>query len=181
MSDPGEQAVAVVVARDGRLPVGADEAVAEAGGTAVVIGSGSLTARRCPAGRHSGGMGRDRRGIPAGGTHRTAGSPPRPHFPGHPAGIARRTDLAPRLAAALDRPLVARAIEVRVLRRSGREGTDRIEATVTRLDDRVLLPVEVHGPAVVTLVSGTRRWCRPPAETVVEPLPPVAATGGRPT
>ena len=39
--DPGGGAVAVVVARHGRLPVGAAEAVAEAGGRVVVVGSGT--------------------------------------------------------------------------------------------------------------------------------------------
>ena len=42
--------VAVVVARDGRLPVGADEAVAEAGGAAIVVGSGTEAAARSLAG-----------------------------------------------------------------------------------------------------------------------------------
>ena len=40
MNDAGS-AIAVGVARDGRLPVGAAEAVAEAGGRVVVVGSGT--------------------------------------------------------------------------------------------------------------------------------------------
>ena len=70
--------------------------------------------------------------------------------------------------------------------RSGtEEGIERVRATVTRIEDRVLLPVEVHGPAVVTLVSGTRtvvptavpkpssspclRFLRPARSTAVAP------------
>jgi electron transfer flavoprotein alpha subunit len=76
-------------------------------------------------------------------------------------------DLAPRLAAALGRPLVAGAIDARCRRQEapggqGEEeptGTKRdrrvvIRARVSRLDDRVLVPLEVEGPAVVTLLAG---------------------------
>jgi electron transfer flavoprotein alpha subunit len=57
-------------------------------------------------------------------------------------------DLAPRLAAATGRPLVARAL-------STDDDGQSVRASVARIDDRVLIPVEVHGPAVVTLaVSG---------------------------
>ena len=104
----------------GRLPVGADEAVAEAGGTAVVVGSGVTRPQPVhwwpPPG--------------CGGPKpvRASGRPSSPHgwprssqpaplviLPASPDG----RDLAPRLAAALDRPLVSRAIERRVPRRSG--------------------------------------------------------------
>ena len=37
-------AVAVIVVRDGELPVGADETVAEAGGAVLVLGSGTRQA-----------------------------------------------------------------------------------------------------------------------------------------
>ena len=109
----------MVVARDGRLPVGADEAVAEAGGTAVVVvGRGSRGRSRCTGGRRHGVAGP----TPARGSGRHSSpsgwlrSSPAPLvvLPASPDG----RDLAPRLAAALDRPLVARAIEVRVLRPS---------------------------------------------------------------
>ncbi|HEX3565109.1 MAG TPA: mycofactocin-associated electron transfer flavoprotein alpha subunit, partial [Acidimicrobiales bacterium] len=66
-------------------------------------------------------------------------------------------DLAPRLAATLDRPLLASAVEVTM--DHGGAGTDDaagIVARLSRLDDRVLIPVRVEGPAVATLVPGVR-------------------------
>jgi electron transfer flavoprotein alpha subunit len=170
--------VAVVVAREGRLPVGADEVVAEAGGAAVVVGSGALTAAGALLAATRVAWAETGEGFrPAELTERLV-----PLLAPTPLVIlpasADGRDLAPRLAAALDRPLVSRAIEVRVLLRSGTEegGTDRVRATVTRLDDRVLLPAEVHGPAVVTLVSGTRTVMPTTGETIVEPLPGVPPT-----
>jgi electron transfer flavoprotein alpha subunit len=178
VSEALEQAVAVVVARNGRLPVGADEVVAEAGGAAVVAGSGALTAAGALLAATRVVWAETGEGFrPAELTERLA-----PLLAPTPLVIlpasADGRDLAPRLAAALDRPLVSRAIEVRVLVGSGTEGgTDWVRATVTRLDDRVLLPVEVHGPAVITLVSGTRSVVPTTGETVVEPLPAVPPTG----
>jgi len=178
VSEAPERAVAVVVARDGRLPVGADEVVAEAGGAAVVIGSGALIAAGALLAATRVAWAETGEGFrPAELTERLA-----PLLVPTPLVIlpasADGRDLAPRLAAALDRPLVSRAIEVRGLVRSGTEGgSDRVRATVTRLDDRVLLPVEVHGPAVVTLVSGTRTVVPTTGQTVVEPLPAVPPTG----
>ncbi len=172
MSESLEQAVAVVVARDGRLPVGADEVVAEAGGGAVVVGSGALTAAGALLAATRVAWAETGEGFrPAELTERLA-----PLLAPIPLVIlpasADGRDLAPRLAAALDRPLVSRAIEVGALLRSGAGGgTDQVRATVTRLDDRVLLPVEVHGPAVVTLVSGTRTVVPTTGQTVVEALP----------
>ena len=55
-------AVAVVVARDGRLPHGADEAVAEAGGAAVVVGSGAQVGAAALAGAVKEREKQDRRG-----------------------------------------------------------------------------------------------------------------------
>jgi electron transfer flavoprotein alpha subunit len=60
-------------------------------------------------------------------------------------------DLAPRLAATTGRPLVARALTVEV------DDRNDVRARVARIDDQVLIPVEVHGPAVVTLAVGGRR------------------------
>jgi electron transfer flavoprotein alpha subunit len=144
--------VAVVVARKGRLPVGAAEAVAEAGGRVIVVGTGSETAAR---------------GLP-GVTHaRWAETGPgfRPGalavdlapvvspdtmivLPASPDG----RDLAPRLAAVTGRPLLARAVAAEV------EAGDPagVRARVGRVDDRMLVPVDVRGPAVVTLAVGGR-------------------------
>ncbi len=152
MSAAGTAAVAVVVARDGRLPVGAAEAVAEAGGHVVVIGDGAEAAARA---------------LP--GVVRAQWADTGPGF--RPAALARALapvvapatlvvlpaspdgrDLAPRLAAATDRPLLARAIAAGTTD----VGAPGVRATATRVDDRVLVPVEVVGPAVVTLAVGGR-------------------------
>lgn len=159
MSGPGRpvdridalRTVAVVVARDGRLPLGADQAVAEAEGQVVVVGSGTeeasfslsaaVRAWRCETG-------------PGFRPHALAvalapvlESTPLVIMPSSPDG----RDLAPRLAAELGRPFVSRAIAVSVPRRGG-----GIDADVTRLDDRLLVTVSVDGPAVATLVPGSR-------------------------
>jgi len=65
-------------------------------------------------------------------------------------------DLAPRLAAATARPLVARAVS------TDEDGTS-VRASVARIDDRVLIPVEVLGPAVVTLAVSGRHAPHPGA------------------
>jgi len=146
--------LAVVVVRDGRLPVGAAEVVAEAAGRAVVVGTGAEEAART---------------LPGASRVRWAETGPglRPGalaaalvpvvtdevlvlLPASPDG----RDLAPRLAAASGRPLVARALGATV--GTGPDGEHRICARVGRVDDRMLVPVEVHGPAVVTLAVGGR-------------------------
>ncbi len=176
MSQSLQPAVAVLVSRDGRLPVGADQAVAEAGGAAVVIGTGSLTAAGAlVAGTRVAWAETDEGFRPAELTGRLAPALTAVGLVILPASPDGR-DLAPRLAAALDRPLVSRAIEVRVLCRPGTDQVERVQATVTRLDDRVLLPVEVDGPAVVTLVSDSHSVVPTAVETVVEPLPPAPPT-----
>lgn len=50
--DTRTSALAVIVARDGRLPTGADETVAEAGGVAVVVGSGAEQGARALTSAH---------------------------------------------------------------------------------------------------------------------------------
>jgi electron transfer flavoprotein alpha subunit len=143
----------VVVARDGRLPVGAAEAVEEAHGRVVVIGTGTEeAARSLPGVTHA-------RWAETGPGFRPAATAARVAsavaddtlvvLPGSPDG----RDLAPRLAALLDRPLVARAIGATVTSAVD-GGGPRVRAEVARLDDQVLIPVEVRGPAVVTLVGG---------------------------
>ena len=114
--DPGGPAVAVVVARDGRLPVGSDHAVAEAEGRVIVVGSGA----EAGAGRMVGdeqvwwsdtGPGL-RPAALAAWLAPTVDSVPLVVLPASPDG----RDLAPRLAAALGRPLVAEADGRRVAR-----------------------------------------------------------------
>ena len=149
---PGAGALAVIVARGGRLPVGAAEAVAEAGGRVVVVGDGAQAATRAlPGVTHA-------RWADTGPAFRPAALAAAlapvvaPELvvilPASPDG----RDLAPRLAAASGRPLVARAVTVGTSATRG----SAVVAEVARVDDRVLVPVEVRAPAVVTLAVGGR-------------------------
>ena len=158
------------MAREGRLPVGADEAVAEAGGTAIVVGSGSEAGARALVAADLVWWADTGEGLrPASLAARLA---PLLHpvplvvLPASPDG----RDLAPRLASALGRPLVARVIRAACRPNPGADGGYQVSATVTRLDDRVLLPVDVGGHAVVTLVAGSRAVAPCAVGTVVEPL-----------
>ena len=163
--------VAVVVVRDGRLPVGATEAVAEAGGRALVVGSGAeAAARALPGTTHvrwadtgpgfrPGALARDLAAVVADDTLVV--------LPSSPDG----RDLAPRLAAATDRPLVARALTTGLWTDDG--APVGVRASVTRVDDQVLVPVDVPGPAVVTLAVGGRppaHGATAPGDAVVEEL-----------
>jgi len=147
-------AVAIVVARDGRLPIGATEAVAEAGGRVVVVGSGAADATRDLPGvvhawwRETGpGF---RPGVLAHALAPLVGPETLVVLPASPDG----RDLAPRLAAAMGRPLLARVLTANV--RLDKDGTPGVHASVARVDDHVLVPIDVGGPAVVTLIGGTR-------------------------
>jgi electron transfer flavoprotein alpha subunit len=152
--DPGRP-VAVVVARGGRLPVGADEAVAEAGGQVVVIGSGTLEAARSLAAAERAWCGETGPGLrPAGLAASLApllAGVPLVVMPSSPDG----RDLGPRLAAALGLPFIAHAVSVSVCSPADGDGPG-VHAEVSRLDDRVLVPVTADGPAVATLVPGSR-------------------------
>lgn len=159
---PGHEAgrpVAVVVARDGAVPAGAGEAVAEAGGAVLVVGSGGeraakeLTAAErvwwCDTGPAV------RFGALAETLAPVLADVPLVVLPASPDG----RDLAPRLAAALGRPLLAQAI-------SAEWADGGVRADLARLDDRLLVPVAVAGPAVATLVPGART-AEPAADTRV--------------
>jgi electron transfer flavoprotein alpha subunit len=136
------KAMAVVVARDGHLPVGAAETVAEAGGAALVVGSG--------AGKAADGLDAASRvwllEAPSAGPAALAATlaPALAAvdmilLPASPDG----RDLAPRLAVILGRPLLAGAV---------RCAPGEVE--VTRLDDRLSVRVAVDGPVLVTLLPG---------------------------
>ncbi len=197
-ADP--RSVAVIVVREGRLPAGADEAAAEAG-DALVIGRGSEAGARALAGAARAWWLETGPGFRPGAVA-TLLAPvlapiPMVVLPASPDG----RDLAPRLAALLDRALVAGAVqtelveqgepagvgvsgaEVSVAEVSGAEVSGAevsgigvksmapvVRASVSRLDDRVLVPVEVAGPAVVTLVPGSRSVEGVPPPSTVEPL-----------
>jgi electron transfer flavoprotein alpha subunit len=158
------QAVAVIVARGGRLPGGADEAVAEAGGRVVVVGSqAEQAATRLTAATHAWwcdtGVGL-RPGTLAARLCPLLVSVPLVVLPASPDG----RDLAPRLAALLDRPLIAHAVSLWL--RSG----PVTDAQVSRLDDRVLISMSVDGPVVATLVSGSRTVTASKMATVLDAL-----------
>ncbi len=175
MTGPGVRTVgdtvAVVVARDGRLPAGADEAVAEAGGAAVVVGTGSERGARALMAAEQVWWADTGAGLrPAALAARLAPAVERARLVILPASPDGR-DLAPRLAAALGRPLVARAIRADYHAGAGPAGGPRVRAMVARLDDRVLLPVDIDGSAVVTLVPGSRSVAPARTAAVPEPLP----------
>ncbi|HET9077800.1 MAG TPA: mycofactocin-associated electron transfer flavoprotein alpha subunit [Acidimicrobiales bacterium] len=139
--------MAVVVARSGRPPAGADEAVAEAGGEAVVMGSGALEAAgRLPSARRvwwaetATGAGP----LAAVLAPVVAGCP-LVVLPGSPDG----RDLAPRLAARLGWPLLAGTVGCQLV-------DGRPTAELLRADGRVVVPVSTGGPAVATLWPGAR-------------------------
>jgi electron transfer flavoprotein alpha subunit len=144
--------LAVVVVRNGTLPVGAQETVAEAGGRVLLLGSGTVQAA-------------SELGAPRAWAAETVGAAPAGLsaalvpllqqvrlllLPASPDG----RDLAPRLAAALDRTLLACATRAEVTE-------DGVVAVLARIEGRLEVEVASAGPAVATLLPGSR-----------SPLPP---------
>ena len=134
--------LAVVVVRDGQLPAGAHETVAEAGGAALIAGSGT--------GKAADGLDAASRvwllEVPSVAPAALA-SELAPTLAGVdmillPASPDGR-DLAPRLAVILGRPLLAGAV---------RCAPGEVE--LARLDDRLSVRVGVDGPVLVTLWPG---------------------------
>ena len=168
MTMPADIAVlAVIVVREGELPAGADETVAEAGGSALVLGSGTREAacRLESASR----VWLVERSSVAPGTVASAlaqvlSGVRMVLLPESPDG----RDLAPRLAVALGRGLLAGAV---------RCAPDEVE--VTRLDDRLSVRVAVDGPVVVTLRPGRRGQPEPVTSAEVSTLS-LAAAGAIP-
>jgi electron transfer flavoprotein alpha subunit len=142
-----EAAVAVVVARDGRLPAGGAEAVAEASGRAVVVGGGARDAALDLTGAVRAWWMESPTG-PAGLAGRLSAPLARTSLLILPASPDGR-DLAPRLAVAMGRPLLAGAVACSVV-----EGVPH--ADLLRVDGRVVLPAVCSGPAVATLLPGSR-------------------------
>jgi len=152
------QVLAVIVVRDGQLPAGADEAVAEAGGAALVAGSGT--------GKAADGLDAASRvwllevssvapAALAGTLAPALAGVDMVLLPASPDG----RDLAPRLAVILGRPLLAGAV---------RCAPGEVE--VTRLDDRLSVRVGVDGPVLVTLRPGLRGQLEPATSTQVSAL-----------
>lgn len=139
--------IAVVPVRDGALPVGAEEAVAECGGDVVLVGSGcrtaaaalavSVAARRVT-------LAEAAPFAPARWAPRLAERLAAERVVVLPASPDGR-DLAPHLARALGRPLWAGATAV-----------DETRVAVARHGGLQLLTAPVDGPVVATLLPGTR-------------------------
>lgn len=152
--------LAVVVVRGGELPAGGDETVAECGGRAVLIGSGTADA----AGALTG-IATEVRIVEAGELRpatwarrlaATLADEPAIVLPASADG----RDLAPRLAAALERPLLANAAAI------GADGIDLIRNAGLELH-RVLVPERF----VATLHPGLRGIVR----DMAAPAPEVTA------
>ncbi len=161
------QVLAVIVVRDGQLPAGAAEAVAEAGGAALVAGSGT--------GEAADGLDAASRvwllevssvapAALAGTLAQALAGVDMVVLPASPDG----RDLAPRLAVILGRPLLAGAV---------RCAPGEVE--VTRLDDRLSVRVGVDGPVLVTLRPGLRGQLEPAKSTQVSALSLAAPQTGR--
>jgi electron transfer flavoprotein alpha subunit len=157
--------LAVVPVREGELSAGGAEAVAEAGGVAVLAGDGTAGAAAGLAGLVTEPvMTWEVSAFAPGGWALALATVARTYdvviLPNNPDG----RDLAPRLADALGRPLWAGAVEV---------GSSTV--TCARWGSRVLEVHPVDGPMVATLQPGVRGQPVPldagtPAPVKVEPL-----------
>jgi electron transfer flavoprotein alpha subunit len=145
--------IAIVVARSGELPMGADETVAEAGGRVLVVGERALDAARSLTTASHAWTADTERGLRPGGLARALApslcNVPLVILPASPDG----RDLAPRLAAELDLPLLAGAHSVRI---DAEASQLAVTAVLSRVEGRIDLPVTVESPAVATLVPGVR-------------------------
>jgi electron transfer flavoprotein alpha subunit len=159
-------AVAVIPVRDGTLPIGADETVAEAGGRALVVGDG--TDRGARALQTATDVSCAELGAFAPGSWAAALAP---HLravalvilPASPDG----RDLAPRVAHALGRPLFAGAISARA------DGVVLARRGGLLTEEHV-----VDGPAVATLEPGVRGFVPLEADPFVSTLDVGRATAG---
>jgi len=170
--------VAIVVARSGELPMGADEAVAEAGGRVLVVGEGALEAARSLTTARHAWTAETGRGLRPGGIARAL-SPslydvPLVILPASPDG----RDLAPRLAAELDLPLLAGAHSVRIDVDASQLA---VTAVLSRVEGRLDLPVTVESPAVATLMPGVRGSVPTGQPCTFEDFAPPLNTPGPPT
>ncbi|MBL7500265.1 mycofactocin-associated electron transfer flavoprotein alpha subunit [Frankia sp. CN7] len=172
--------VAVVVARGGQVPPGGAEAAAEAGGRVLVVGSGAAEAAEA--------------------LHQVAGGPASEVWwadtgPGLRAGAlaasltpplagadlvvlpasADGRDLAPRLAARLDVPLLAGAVAV------GLTEDGQARAELSRVDGRLLVTAMCAAPAVATLLPGARSVHDAAAPAAATPAEVAVAVAVQPT
>jgi electron transfer flavoprotein alpha subunit len=171
---PGAHPVAVLVCRAGEPPLGADEAVTEAGGNVVLAGEGAAEAASALVSARQVWILATEPGLRAGTLARQlAGVLADSPLVVLPASADGR-DLAPRLAVVLDRPLLTGAKRVGLVPAPG--GEHEIEAVLTRLDGRLELPVRVGVPAIATLPPGVGSVVEAESHQVVELV--VATTEG---
>lgn len=137
--------LAVLPVRDGVLPAGGLEAVAECGGDALVVGSGTAAAAAALGGFATAvttvELGSFAPGVWAATLARLLSGEPHVVLPASPDG----RDLAPRLAVALNRDLFAGAMTVRA---------DSIE--LIRGGGLTIVDAHPRGPFVATLQPGIR-------------------------
>jgi len=161
--------IAVVPVRGGELPIGGDEAVAEAGGRALLIGDGTEAAasllhgvavelRLCEQPTFA-------PGAWAAGLVAHVRDEQVVLLPANPDG----RDLAPRLAFLLDRPLLAAAVAIDL------EGT-----TMAQQGGRVMETVRVDEPFVATLQPGVRGVERDPSRSCIPAPCALDEPGGDP-
>jgi electron transfer flavoprotein alpha subunit len=158
--------IAVLPVRAGTLPLGGDEAVAEAGGVALVVGDGAEQAAAALAGvatevRWSE-QSAFRPGRWADAVAPLVDGDDLVVLPASPDG----RDLAPRLARVLDRPLLAGAVRIR---------SDLV--TLTRWGGQIMEDVVLAGPAVATLQPGVRGADRDPSLALRAAAVTLAGTG----
>jgi len=139
------RSIAVVPVRAAVLPAGAEETIAEAGGVVLLAGSGTAEAAAALA-VDAVSVAVAEIGDPAFGAWAAALAPLLARYRAVllPASADGR-DLAPRLAAAMDRPLLAGAIEYR----------DE-EVRLARCGGLLTEHVTADGPVVVTMQPGVR-------------------------
>jgi len=157
---PGPAALAVIPVRDGTLPIGADETVAEAGGRALVVGDGTdraAVALQAATDVSCAELGRFAPGWWAAWLAPHLHSVALVILPASPDG----RDLAPRLAHVLGRPLFAGAVSV---------STHRV--VLARCGGLVAEEHAVAGSAVATLEPGVRGFTPVDAAPSVSPLNP---------
>jgi len=153
------------VVREGALPRGADEAVAEAGGAVLLVGTGTAkAAEQLTAATRSWTL--EIPVAPAALANALAPllDPVRVVLlPASPDG----RDLAPRLAFATGRDLHA-----------GAARCDTTTADLVRLDDALEVRIQLAGPCVVTLIPGRRGVDHPTRPPVPADLTPTRTTPG---
>ena len=180
---PSRGPIALIVVRSGLPPLGAAETAAEAAGDVLVVGSGAREGARGLAAVRPGRTFYRETGegiAPAALVPALAAAlegAPLVLLPASPDG----RDLAPRLAAALDRPLLAAASRVALHPGAGgAPGT--VAAELLRAGGRVAMRAEADAPAVATLLPGGRTApaTRPPLSS--EPAAPAvpAPAAGQP-